>query len=153
MMYEAFVRWVVRNFYRHLNQGDYEYILKRYGSGLPEGHFFVGDSALSGDRHSIGAIRRWYARLSVLFPVLRVELKRVFVQGWPWNTVAVMEWTDQAHPRDGQDYANSGVQITFIRWGRAVGTRYYLDTSKVNQVCQRLAAIGVKEAVAPPIED
>jgi ketosteroid isomerase-like protein len=152
-MYHYIVRQQMRRFYHQLSQGHYEPVLRRYGTRLRHGHTFSGDHPLGGTRHSVSLIRRWHERVAVLFPALRFDVKRIVVNGWPWNTTVAVEWEDRAAPRDGGDYVNEGVQIFRIRWGRPVGVHFYLDTMRVEEVCRRLAEQGVPEASAPPLED
>ena len=75
----------------------------------------------------------------------------MLVRGWPWRTVAIVEWVDRARPADGVPYVNEGTHVLRLSWGRVVGIHAYLDTQKVEEVCERLAEAGIEEAAAPPI--
>ncbi len=114
-------------------------------------HTFSGEHALGGTRHSREALGRWFERLYRLFPGLDFEVKRVLVRGWPWRTVAMIEWVDRARPADGLPYMNEGTHVLRFSWGRLVSLHAYLDTQKVEEVCERLAKEGIEEASAPPI--
>ena len=114
-------------------------------------HTFAGDHALGGTRHSREAMRKWFGRLYRLFPGLDFEVKRVLVGGWPWRTVAMVEWVDRARPADGVPYENEGTHVLRFSWGRLVGIHAYPDTQRVAEVCDRLAKAGIEEAAAPPI--
>ena len=152
-MYHFFVRRMARWAFERLNSGDYEAFLKGFTLAPDFTHTFAGNHALGGIRHSEEGMRRWFERLFRLFPGLNFEIKDILVQGWPWNTVVAVEWIDRAKPKDGQPYVNEGVHVLRLRQGRLVEVHAYLDSQKVEAVCQRLAQQGVSEAVAPPIED
>ena len=147
--YRYAVEGVVRLAFGRLSAGDYQTLLKACASDVE--HTFSGDHALGGTRHSREALGRWFERLYRLFPGLNFEVKRVLVRGWPWRTVAVIEWVDRARPADGVPYVNEGTHVLRFSWGRLVGLHAYLDTQKVEEVCERLAEAGIEEASAPPI--
>jgi len=50
-MYHFIIRRQMRYFYDQLNQGNYEAILRRYGTRLRDGHTFSGSHPLGGTRH------------------------------------------------------------------------------------------------------
>jgi squalene cyclase len=74
-------------------------------------------------------------------------------QWLPWNTTVAVEWVDRATPADGSDYVNEGVHIIKMKWGKVVYLHAYLDTQLTQALCERLAAKGIEEAHAAPIED
>jgi ketosteroid isomerase-like protein len=88
-----------------------------------------------------------------VFPDLQFEVKALVVKGWPWNTLAVVEWEDWANTRDGNGYRNQGVHVIRLRWGRVVSLHVYLDTQKLADACRRQAQQGLADAVAAPIVD
>ena len=45
-----------------------------------------------------------------------------------------------------------GVHVVRLRWGKVTELRAYPDTEKFSAYLARLAAAGVDEAAAPPIE-
>lgn len=150
-MYHAFVERRVRNTFRQLSKGDYESSVK----GMPPKlyHCFPGDHALGGVRRTPEGILRWFERLYEIFPDLRFDIKRVLVRGWLWDTFVAIEWTDYATPPDGIPYVNEGTHVMRLRNGKVVYLHAYLDTQKVAEVCDRLAARGMASASAPPIEE
>lgn len=150
-MYSFLVRQKVRHVFECLNRGDYESVLKGVSPSIT--HTFSGTHALGGTRHSIEAMRQWFQRLYLLSPELNFEIKSIVVSGLPWNTTIAVEWIDIATPADGSQYVNKGVHIIKMQWGKVVYLHAYLDTQKVEALCQRLAAYGLAEASAPPIED
>ena len=149
MIYRAVVARQVRGSFEALGRGDFEKAL----SGVAEDvtHTFEGDHPLGGTRHSREAMRRWFERVYALFPGLDFDVHEVAVKGPPWNTVAFVQWTDTARPRGGTPYVNDGVHVIRIRWGKVVELHAYLDTQKVRDACDRMAAAGVPEADADPI--
>jgi predicted ester cyclase len=47
---------------------------------------FYGSSALSGERHTIDGLRRWWERSTKLLPNPEFQVEQVIVSGWPWAT-------------------------------------------------------------------
>lgn len=129
--YRYAVEGVVRLAFGRLSAGDYQTLLMACASDVE--HTFSGEHALGGTRHSKEALGRWSEGLYRLFPGLSFEVKGVLARGWPWRTVAVIE---------------RGLRFS---WGRLVGLHAYLDTQRVEEVCERLAEEGIEEASAPPI--
>ncbi|GAB3725544.1 nuclear transport factor 2 family protein [Spirosoma lituiforme] len=150
-MYHRIVKQIVLQNFERLSQGDYEFMLKGMSPSIT--HTFSGQHTLGGTRHSVPAMREWFARLFRLFPGLNFEIRSVAVSGWPWMTTIAVEWTDRATPADGSAYVNEGMHLIKMRWGKVVYLRAYLDTAVLITTCERLAAYGLSEAVAAPIED
>lgn len=113
-MYHTIVRRRVKATFAALNRGDYEPAL----AGMAEQfeHRFAGDHALGGTRHDRSAMRRWFERLFRLNHHLAFDLKHIAVSGGPWDTTAVVEWTDSAQLADGTQYLNTGVHVVRMRW-------------------------------------
>lgn len=149
-MYRRFVERKVRETFRQLSEGNWEEQVGQMPASLY--HNFPGDHALGGVRHTPEGMRRWFGRLYEIFPGLSFEVKRVLVRGWPWNTAVAIEWVDRASAADGVPYVNEGTHVLRLHWGKLVYLHAYLDTQKVAEVCDRLAARGMAEAAAPPIE-
>lgn len=150
-MYHAFVRRQVRNVFETLNRGEYEPLMRQFAPNHE--HIFPGEHALGGSRHSAEAMREWFQRLFKVFPGLQLEVKHIAVHGWPWDTVAAVEWVDRAPPVEGRSYINHGVHVIRLQRGRAVSTHAYLDTQVVEAWCKWMAQHGIAEAVAEPIVD
>ena len=147
--YRHAVEGAVRLAFGRLSKGDYRTMLTACAPDVE--HTFSGEHALGGTRHGKEALGRWFGRLYRLFPGLDFEVKRVLVRGWPWRTVAMIEWVDRARPADGSPYVNEGCHVLRFSWGRLVGLHAYLDTQKVEETLDRLARRGIEEASAPPI--
>lgn len=150
-MYHAIVRRKMRRVFASLDKGDYESGLA--GFALHFDHVFSGAHALGGTRRTKAGMRRWFARLYLLFPDLHFTIKHIAVSGPPWNTSAVIEWRDAATPADGVPYVNDGTHVVRLRWGKLVSLHAYLDTEIVADACRRMADCGIAEAGAAPIED
>lgn len=153
MLWKFIVERKAREMIGAINRGDYEHLIKNCMPRFPYGYTFSGTHPLGGTFHTTDAMRQFYPRLFRLFPGIKIEIKEILVKGWPWNTLVMVWWVDNAHPAVDQPYINEGVQIVHIRWGRVAGAHFYLDTQKVEQVCRQLAQQGVAEAEAPPIVD
>ena len=50
------------------------------------------------------------------------------MNGWPWDTVVAVEWTDSYTLLNGEHRANCGVHIIRLAWGKASSVRIYCDT-------------------------
>jgi ketosteroid isomerase-like protein len=149
-MYHFIVGRKVRAAFLRVTGGDHESFFERVA---PEFEYaFAGAHPIGGTRRSEDGMRRWFARLQRLFPRIEMTVTRVTVSGWPWNTVAVLEWTDTATPRVGAPIENAGVHVFHLRWGRITSIRAHLDTEKMAAACRLLAAAGESEAAQPPIE-
>lgn len=152
-MYHFIVRWMVRRFYAKFNRGNYKGIVNGYSPYLPYEHTLAGTHPLGGIRHRASEAKHWFKRLFTSFPSLHVSIKEILVKGGPWNTVIVVLWADAGICADGQPYKNEGIQVVRLQWGRIGGVHFHLDTQKVAEACERMAAAGIPEADAPPIED
>lgn len=149
-MYRTFVERKIRKTFRQLSEGNYESSVEEMPPSLY--HCFPGDHALGGVRRTPEGMRLWFERLYEIFPNLHFEVKKVVVRGWPWDTTVMIEWVDRATPADGVPYVNEGTHVIRLRNGKLTYLHAYLDTQKVAGVCDRLAAGGMAEAAAPPIE-
>src|SRR5262249_11946428 len=113
-------------------------------------HFMSGDHALGGERRGIDATRAWYGRLARVFPDLRFDIRTIVVGGWPWNTVATIEWVDRLTV-GGVPGPDEGVHVFRLRWGRVIDLAIYCDTEKLGRYLREKRAGGLVEATAPPI--
>ena len=150
-MYHAIVRKQVRHTFARLNARDYDAVVAQFGA--THEHSFPGDHALGGTRRTLAATRRWYVRLATVLPNVQFEVLRIAVSGWPWHTTCAVEWTDHGTTVDGTPFANQGVHMVTLAWGRVVRLQIYCDTDVLAAICQRQAANGIAEASAPPITD
>ncbi|MES2932779.1 MAG: nuclear transport factor 2 family protein [Pseudomonadota bacterium] len=149
MIYRMVVERILRNAFAALNRGDYAPVLGSFGT--PVEHVFFGDHALAGSRRSMATIGPWYVRLKNLLPDVRFDIDSVAVSGWPWNTVALVEWRDHFTLRDGTPRSNQGVHALRLKWGKVVSLRIYCDTQVLAAALQDLRDQGVAEAGMAPI--
>lgn len=103
-------------------------------------HRLAGNHPLGGVRHTRYGMRLWFGRLFYLTQGLDFSIQHIAVAGCPWDT-------------DRQPYRNPGVHVVRLRWFRAVSQYAYLDTAVWEAACARMAAGGMSEASADPIED
>jgi ketosteroid isomerase-like protein len=148
-MYRAIVAGRIRRAWRHVDNGDYAYILSQLAPNSV--HRFAGDHALAGTRYHRAAVEAWYQRLYRLLPGIRFQVTDVLVRGWPWRTQAVALVDVHATVAD-EPYENQLAQVIDLRWGRITGLSMYEDTQKLADALARLHTAGVSEAAAPPIQ-
>jgi ketosteroid isomerase-like protein len=147
-MYHRIVKRRLRRAFDDINAGRYDRIVPQFAPA--HRHTFFGDHALGGTRRALDATRAWYGRLARVFPDLRFEIRGIAVAGWPWDTVAMIEWTDHFSV-NGTPAGNQGVHVFRLRWGRVVELSVYCDTAKLCGYLDEKAATGLAEATAPPI--
>lgn len=149
-MYHAIVRHKLRQTFEQINAGNYEGILRQFSPDLQ--HWFSGSGhALAGQRDNLQITTDWYKRLARIFPDLRFELKKVVVSGWPWHTLAAVEWVDHFSSPDGQSFSNEGVHFLKLKWGRVTELHIYCDTERLARICQTLGQQGRTEALELPL--
>ncbi len=148
-MYQAMVRRLVRWAFERLSQRDIDTLLGHCSPCME--HQFAGNHALGGSRRGTHDCRRWLERLFRLFPELRFHIHEIMVVGPPWNTRAVVTWTDEGRAADGAPYRNHGTHVLRLRAGRLTQIHAHLDTQCVEQTLNRLAESGIEEARATPI--
>jgi hypothetical protein len=150
-MYHFIVRRKLASAFRDLNAGAYERIVPQFAAR--HRHVMYGTHALAGERCTMRSTSAWYDRLKRLLPGLRFEVRSIVVGGWPWRTVALVSWTDHFSLPDGSAGSNQGVHEFELRWGRVTGLAVHCDTAKLQAYCARIAAAGLPEALAAPIDD
>jgi len=150
-MYRSIVRSKVRRLFDAINRGDALPVLDGFATRFE--HKFIGDHALSGARHSLKATTEWYRRLYRLLPDIAFTLHRIDVQGPPWDTQVVVHWTETNSGTDGVRTTAEGVHIAHLVWGKMTQLYILPDTVKLTGTLDRLAALGITEAHAPPITD
>ncbi|MGI3169469.1 nuclear transport factor 2 family protein [Pseudooceanicola sp. C21-150M6] len=148
-MYHAFVRARIRALFHAASTADSATILAGFAPRFE--HIFLGDHALGGTRTSMAKTRDWYDRLYRLLPDIGFEITRIAVKGWPWATLAVIDWTERNSGTDGVVTTNAGCHIVEIAWGKITRLTIVTDTAVLQKTLDRLAAGGVAEAHAPPI--
>jgi len=148
-MYRSIVRAKLTAAFDGLNEGRIAAITDELSASAE--HFFIGSHSLSGTRRSNEAIQLWYERLLRLLPDIRFDLQSIHVEGPPWRTLAVVEWSESNSGTDGVPTTNQGTNVLRIRWSKVVSVRIYTDTAVLQMTLDRLAASGNLEAQAKPI--
>ena len=149
-MYKQVVAGKLRAAFAGLNHGRPEAVTRELGRDAV--HSFIGSHALGGTRRTPESIRRWYDRLLRLLPDIRFDIERIELAGPPWRTLAVVQWNESSTGRDGIRSANHGVNVIEIAWGKVRSVRIYTDTAVLQRALDRMAAAGIHEAHAAPIE-
>ncbi len=148
-MYHTIVRRILRQAFANVSSGNFEAVLAQCSPTIR--HHFAGDHAFGGERQDVEMLRRWFQRVGAVLPGLRLDITDLFVKGMPWDTRAIVVWTEHADLPDGRPYVNHGIHHMQLRWGRVTSIRVHLDTQLAASVLQQLGAAGIAEAVAPPI--
>ncbi len=150
-MYHAIVKRNLHRSFDALNRGQYDVVTRQFHKEAT--HWFSGEGhPLSGLRRGLPDILAWYDRLARLMPDLRFDIEQTAISGWPWDTVAMLSWRDALHDRAGKPFANRGVHVIRLRWGKVVDLQVYCDTSYLQGHFDALVAQGVDEARAAPIQ-
>lgn len=151
-MYHYIVKRNLMNSFEALNRGDYDVITRQFPD-KDVSHWFSGENhPLSGLRTTKPAILEWYKRLEILMPDLNFTIEKIAVSGWPWNTTAMLEWTDHLTDREGKQYSNRGVHVITIAWGKVKSLEVFCDIEYLQGYFEALIKQGVAEASLPPIE-
>jgi ketosteroid isomerase-like protein len=148
--YHNVVRSKIVNAFTALNRRDPNPSLELMANDVE--YTFQGDHALGGTRHSREAVRLWFARLLHLIPS-QFQIRSIEVTGAPWNTQVRMAFEDHVKPLAGPEYINTGVQVTQLKWGKAVRIQTTVDNAKLVRALQYMAQQGVAEATLKPIVD
>ena len=149
-MYHRMVRRAARRAFVAVNRHDYDILIGLCHPTVI--HRFGGRHALGGVRRDAVALRAWFERLGRVMPSLEIFVTDLWVKGGPWKTVVVMRWTATGRPLDGAPYANHGVHVIEMRWGKVVSIDANEDSQAVDDVLRRQARCGIGEALAAPIE-
>ena len=151
-MYYFIVRSRVRTIFEHLNRGDFAYVLRQFAPQAE--HWFSGEHALAGTRHTPALREAWYQRLAAVLPGLQFDVQKIVVSGWPWNTHVAVEWADRVFDQHGKELVpNQGVFVLTLKWGRAVEFHVYCDTQGLSKNLEAIAAQGMAQAALPPLND
>src|SRR5262245_58125270 len=147
-MYHSFVRARVKQLFDAVNHGNAEPVLQLFARNFE--HSLLGRHALGGSRRTLAATREWYARLYRLLPDIHFDIRRIWVSGWPWNTIVVIEWDETNSGTDGVRTTNRGIHAMQLRWGLATRLIICPDTTPLISTLDRLAKSGNSEASAQP---
>jgi ketosteroid isomerase-like protein len=149
-MYKAIVRSKVRATFAALNQQNVE----PFFTGLaPQFVYrFVGDSALSGERTTVEAMRSWWKRVFAIIPNGQFDVRDITVNGPPWKTTVMAHVVVTSKLANGEDYSNQLMQLMRLKMGKIVEVRTLEDTQRLHEAMGRISLL-VPEATATPITD
>lgn len=151
MVYAAIVRRKVRDTFAQINQGQYRTMVDGLADEFE--YRFHGEHALGGRRTTKDAMIRWWERTLRLLPGARFDVQDVLVGGPPWKTrIAVRSLVSGPLP-NGEPYENTVFQFMTLRWGRITSVETVEDLQVLERALGVVAASGVDEATAAPIED
>ncbi len=148
-MYHAIVRHLTRRSFDAVSGHDYETLLKGCAPDLH--HRFGGHHAAGGERRGTDAMRRWLNRVGRVMPDLKLHVRDIWVKGLPSNTWIFVRWDATATLADGGPYANRGVHVIHMRWGKVTSIDAHEDSQAVAEGLQRQIAAGIEEAGEPPL--
>ena len=150
-MYHWFVARKVRATFAKISTGDWEPMIA--GMAPRFSYRFYGDSALSGERHTLDGLRLWWARSFRLLPNPAFQVDEVIVAGGPWATRVATRVRVRAPLPDGSTYDNVFMQNLYMRWARITEIHTLEDTAALQRMLDALAESGIAEAHAEPITD
>jgi ketosteroid isomerase-like protein len=150
IMYKAIVRSKVRATFAALNEQNVE----PFFNGLAPRfvYRFAGDSALSGERSTVEAMRSWWTRVFAIMPNARFDVRDIAVNGPPWRTTVMAHIVVSAKLANDEDYTNEFMQLMRLKTGKIVEVRTIEDTQRLHDAMDRISSL-VPEATARPITD
>ena len=150
-MYHRIVARKVRSTFARISAGNWEPML----DGMAPEFFyrFYGEHALSGERHTLDGLRRWWERSVRLFPNPTFEVEEVIVAGGPWATRIATRVRVHAALPDGSAYDNVFMQNMAMRWARITEIHTLEDNAVLQRALDRMAETGQPEARQAPITD
>lgn len=150
-MYHRIVANKVRSAFDQISAGHWEPMIT--GMTTAFSYRFYGEHALSGERHTIAGLRRWWERSVRLFPNPTFDIQEVVVAGTPWSTRIATRVRIHATLPDGSIYDNVFMQNMRMSWGRITEIHTLEDNVVLENALGRIASTGVAEALAEPITD
>ncbi|MBV9661033.1 MAG: nuclear transport factor 2 family protein [Acidimicrobiales bacterium] len=150
-MYHRIVANKVRATFAQIGAGNSDAMLS--GMAPRFSYRFYGESALSGERHTLDGLRRWWERSSKLLPTPDFIVEEVIVAGGPWKTRIATRVRIHAVLADGSPYDNIFMQNMSMRWARITEIHTLEDTATLQIALDQLAAAGIADAHAEPITD
>jgi ketosteroid isomerase-like protein len=148
-MYRAIVKKRIRQAFEQVNGHRWDELMRSIAPDVH--HRFGGVHAIGGERHDRETLRRWFERLARVLPNLRLEIKNIWVEGWPWRTMVFVQWDGTATLLDGGGYAQHAIHVITLRWGKIHALDVFEDSQEVARALVVQAAAGLDEAAARPI--
>jgi ketosteroid isomerase-like protein len=150
-MYHRIVANKVRSTFDQISAGNWEPMLA--GMAPEFSYRFYGEHALSGERHTLDGLRRWWERSVGLLPNPTFDVEEVIVAGGPWATRIATRVRIRTTLPDGSLYENVFMQNMHMRWARITEIHTLEDNVVLERALDRLAACGIAEAHEAPIVD
>ena len=149
MLYQAIVKRKIRQSFEDVNNHRWDELMRSIAPDVH--HRFGGVHAIGGERHDRETLRRWFERLARVLPNLRLEIKKIWVEGWPWHTMVFVQWDGTATLVDGGGYSQHAIHVITLRWGKIAALDVFEDSQEVARALVAQAAAGLDEALAQPI--
>lgn len=142
-----FLGWIVapmlRRAVRRINAGDIGPMLSSFADDAVL--VFPGDHSWGGEYRGKEAIRGFLERFVEVG--IQLEPHEILVAGWPWDTVVMLRFTNQARDENGNVvYSNRGAIFARAAWGKIRYQEDYEDSQKVVAFDQYLEARRQKSA-------
>jgi ketosteroid isomerase-like protein len=149
VLYQAIVKRRIRQSFEDVNNHRWDELMRSIAPDVH--HRFGGVHAIGGERHDRETLRRWFERLARVLPNLRLEIKNIWVEGWPWRTMVFVQWDGTATLLDGGGYSQHAIHVITLRWGKIHALDVFEDSQEVARALVAQAAAGLDEALAQPI--
>ena len=76
-------------------------------------------------RHDAAYIKSWLERLVQILSKLYINVTHIVVNGWPNNSLAIVQWTSTTTLENGDPFLNKGVQFICLKWGKVTELDVY----------------------------
>ena len=149
MLYKRIVKSRIRQAFDHVNNHRWDELMRSIAPNVH--HRFGGNHAIGGQRHDRETLRLWFERLARVLPNLHLEIKHIWVTGWPWHTMVFVQWDGTATLLDGGPYSQHAIHVITLRWGKIHELDVFEDSQEVDRALTVQAAAGLEEAAAEPI--
>ena len=149
MLYKRIVKSRIRQAFDHVNNHRWDELMRSIAPNVH--HRFGGNHAIGGQRHDRDSLRLWFERLARVLPNLHLEIKNIWVTGWPWHTMVFVQWDGTATLLDGGPYSQHAIHVITLRWGKIHELDVFEDSQEVDRALKAQAAAGLDEALAEPI--
>ena len=149
MLYRAIVKQRIRQSFDQVNNHQWDDLIASIAPDVY--HRFGGNHAIGGERNDRDTLRRWFERLGRVLPNLHLEIKHIWVTGWPWHTMVFVQWDGTATLLDGGPYRQHAIHVITLKWGRIHALDVFEDSQEVARALVIQAREGLDEAVAEPI--
>jgi ketosteroid isomerase-like protein len=122
-MYSRLIGAVIRRTYREATAGEPRLVRAMAADDVV--FTFPGDNSFAGTYNGKAALLSWLDRFASMHPQFTVH--DVVASGPLWNLRVAMQFTDAI----GDDYANRGMELVNIRWGKVRRIEVFLNTETI----------------------